>query len=121
MKQGGKVGRQPRARGVHHDFRGALSQDFSTCVSPFRTQFDQPVAGGEDIEVMLDHQDRVPRIRQRAQDSDQLVHLGAVEPHRRFVENKETPARLRGQLPRQLQPLGLPPPESVDADCPSVR
>src|SRR5690606_34602404 len=63
-----------------------------------------------DLDVVLDHDDRVPLVEEPTQYADQLPHLRAGQPRRRFVEDVEATLALApraGQLPRDLQPLRL--------------
>src|SRR5690606_36024112 len=48
------------ALALHNVGRRAGEQQLAAGVAAFRPQVDQPVAGGDHVEVVLDHQQRVP-------------------------------------------------------------
>src|SRR6185369_269064 len=78
------------------------------------SEVDHPVRGADDVEVVLDQQDRIPRVDQATQNREQLPDVGKVESRRRLVEDVERTARgAPGQLFRELDPLRLAAREGV--------
>ena len=59
-------------------FGGAGGDDSAAAISAFGTHVDQPVGSLDDVEVVLDHQDRVAGGDQAIEDGDQLLAIGAV-------------------------------------------
>ena len=94
---------------VARDLLGrALGDDPAAPVAALRTEVDDPVGGLDDVEVVLDDEDRVAAVDQPVEDLEQLLDVGEVEPGRRLVEDVERPAgRPPRQLGRQLDPLRL--------------
>src|SRR5690606_36426745 len=83
------------------------------CLGP---QVDDPIRGGDDLEVVLDDDDGVARVQEPPQHAEQLAHLVAGEARRRLVHDVELPTTAPGaadQLPRDLQPLRLAARERV--------
>ena len=77
-------------------------------VAALRPEVDDPVGRLDDVEVVLDDEDRVAAVDQPVEDLEQLLDVGEVEPGRRLVEDVERPAgRPPRQLGRQLDPLRL--------------
>ena len=89
-----------RRTGVAGDLLGrALGDDPAAAVAALGPEVDDPVGGLDDVEVVLDDEDRVAAVDQAMEDLEQLLDVGEVEPGRRLVEDVQGPA---GRPPRQL-------------------
>ena len=87
----------------------AFGDDRAAGVAAFGAEVDEPVGGGDDVEVVLDDDDRVPRRDEAVERRDELRDVGEVQARRRLVEEEQR-AALRagvGELGRELQPLRL--------------
>ncbi len=98
-----------------HLRRSAGADDLATAVAALGTEVDDPVGGADDVEVVLDHQQRVPCRQQLAERTQQLRNVLKVQSRRRLVKQEqlaamggagEHSARL-GEMPRQFQALGF--------------
>ena len=80
------------------------------------------VGAGDDVEVVLDHDDRVAAVDEAAQHGDQAVDVLAVEAGRGLVEHVER-RRPRGRAAELVTSFMrcASPPESVVLGWPSVR
>ena len=79
-----------------------------------RPQVDDPIRRRDQIEMMLDHQQRVARVHQAAQHTQQVGHVREVQPRGRLVEQEQRSSRCRAsQLGGQLDALGLAAGECV--------
>ena len=97
------------ARVPRHLFGGAARDDLAAGVAPFRPQIDDVVRRLDHVQVVLDDDDRVPRVREQVEDGKQLRDVVEVKPGRRLVEQVDRlPRRPARQLPRELHPLRLP-------------
>jgi hypothetical protein len=77
-------------------------------VAALGSQVDQPVGDLDDVEVVLDDQDRVAGIHQALQHFDQLVDVGGVQAHRRLIQHiQRPPGGAAGELLRELDALGF--------------
>ena len=82
--------------------------DRAAAVAAFGAEVDQVVGGLDDVEVVLDHEHRIPDRDQPLQDVEQLVDVGEVQAGRRLVEHVErAPGRALRELGRQLDALRL--------------
>ena len=102
-----------------HIIGRALGHDLSATIAAFRPQVDQPVAGADHVQVVLDHHQRMAGIQQLAQRAHQLGDVVEVQAGGRLVEQEQRalarqalPALGRGlggvgQKARQFQPLRL--------------
>ena len=72
---------------------------------PAGPQVDHPVRPGNDIEVVLDDDDRPSALDEPVEQADEVVDVLQVEPGRRLVEDIDL--RVAGHLDRQLEPLAL--------------
>lgn len=69
---------------------------------------DQPIGGLDDLEIVLDDDDCVPRVRQLVQHLEQLRHVMEMQACRRLVEDVERAARRTArEFLRQLDALRL--------------
>ena len=79
------------------DFFGrSFGYEFTSFVSAFRAQLDDPVGGFDEVHIVLDHDDRVAFIGERLQDGDQFVDVMKMKAGRGFVENVDAFFRWRG-------------------------
>ena len=88
---------------------------FAAALPALRPQVDDPVGGADDVEVVLDHQQRVPGGQELAEGTQQLCHVLEVQPRGRLVEQEQL-AAVRGagehrgglrQVAGELQALRL--------------
>ena len=79
--------------------RRALRDDPPAAVAALGAEVDDPVRGLDDVEVVLDDEDRVAAVDEPVEDLEQLVHVGEVEAGRRLVQEVE---RLARRPPREL-------------------
>jgi len=99
-------------------FGCSCGHDPSAGLTAFGSEVDHPVRFSNQLEVMFDHQDRMPAIDQALEHFDQPPHIGAVQANRGFFEDEEI--ALRGamgggrpllqpgqQMGYQLDALGL--------------
>ncbi len=87
---------------------GALGDQVSPSFASRRAQIDDPVAAGDHIDVVLDDDDRVARVTERAHGDHEHLDVREVEPRGGLVQHVEGPTcGPLGQLPGQLDPLGL--------------
>src|SRR5579859_2555461 len=77
----------------------ALGDDLAAGLAAFGAEVDDVVGRLHDVEVVLDDDDRVPRVDEAVQDLEELLDVGEVEAGRRLVEDVQRPA---GRAPRQL-------------------
>ena len=86
----------------------ALGDDPAAAIAALRSEVDDPVGRLDDVEVVLDDEDRVAAVDQPMEDLEQLLDVGEVEPGRRLVEDVQgPPGRPPRQLGRELDPLRL--------------
>ena len=64
---------------------GADGDHPSTRIATARTEVDDPVGGGDRVEVVLDEDDGVAGLDEQVQLSQQQGDVGRVEARRRFV------------------------------------
>ena len=76
-----------------------FGDDPAAAVAALRPEVDDPVGGLDDVEVVLDDEDRVAAVDQPMEDLEQLLDVGEVEAGRRLVEDVQRPA---GRPPREL-------------------
>ena len=98
----------PGVAGVDLDhFLGRpLGDDPAAVGTPVGPQVDDPVGRLHHVEVVLDHDDRVPRRGEPVQHVQQLANVVEMQPGGRLVQDVQSLARpLLDQLARQLDPL----------------
>src|ERR1039458_4954091 len=89
-------------------FRCSGGDDEPATVSAFRTKIDDPVSGLDDVEIVLDHQNRSPAVDQFAERGEQLLNIVEVQAGRGFVEDiQDALVCLRGEMRGKLQALRL--------------
>ncbi len=77
-------------------------------VPPFGAEVDDPVGGADDVEVVLDDDQRVAQVGQAVEDAQEVLDVGEVQAGGRLVEDVEGPAGGHAaQLGGELHALGL--------------
>ena len=77
----------------------ALGDDLAAARAALRPEVDDPVGRLDDVEVVLDDDDRVAGLDEPVEHLEQLLDVGEVEAGRRLVEDVQG---LAGRAPRQL-------------------
>ena len=75
-------------------FRRSFGYDLSTRIAAFRSKINHPIGFGNQIEIMLDYDDRVAGIDEPLQNFDKFPHIGYVQTDGRFFENKNRRASI---------------------------
>ena len=97
-----------RGHALGHLFRRARRDEAPAVLAPFRPEVDHGIGRLDDVEVVLDDDDRVALVDQLVQHVEQLARVLEVQPGRRLVEDVERPAGAAArQLLRQLDALRL--------------
>ena len=92
-------------RMAHHLLWRAGTHDIATRIAAFGTQIDQPIRRSNDIEVVLDDEQRMTSSDQSTKRTEQLFNVIEVQPGGRLVEDKQR-AESPGFGPyRHSQPL----------------
>ena len=74
-------------RGDLHDFNGrAGTDDTAAGFAALRTQIDDPIGCTNDVQVVLDHQQRVPGIDQPPEGTQELCDIVEMQPGGRFIK-----------------------------------
>src|SRR6478672_1200357 len=84
------AGRRPRGR--RHLLGCSLGDDPAAAIATLGAEVDDPVGGLDDVEVVLDDDDRIAPVDQPMEDLEELLDVGEVEPGRRLVEDVQRPA-----------------------------
>src|SRR5689334_17792746 len=85
----------------------AKGDDAAAGFAPFGAEVDEPVGGGDHVEVVLDDDDRVPQVGQPVEDDEQARDIGEMEAGGRLVEDVEGPAGCdSAELGGELHALG---------------
>ena len=80
----------------------------ATCRAALGTQLDHPVGARDDVEVVLDDEERVAALDQAREAGEQALDVGGMEAGRGLVEEEEgVGARVSAEMGRQLDALGL--------------
>ena len=86
----------------------ALGDDLAAAEARLGAEVDQPVGRLDDLQVVLDDDDRVAQVGQAVDDVEELADVVEVQAGRRLVEDVEGLARVGpGQLGGELHALGL--------------
>lgn len=95
--------------GIGGDPGGRSGGDEGTAVdATSRAEFDHPIGGGDDIQMVFDDQHRVASIAQSGESGEQAVHVTEVQAGGRFIEEIQGVRGLRaGQFDCQFEPLRL--------------
>ena len=124
--------------GMRHHLRGrAAADEFAAGFAALRAEVDDPVGGGDDVEVVFDYQQRIPGFDETAEGAQQLGDVLEVQAGGGFVEQEQrahvTPAHghvtdrigVRRKMFCELQALrftagerrhGLAEPQVIEAD-----
>src|SRR6185436_14482361 len=83
--------------------------DLAAGVAPLRSQVDDPVGGADDVEVVLDHDQRMPGEEELAEGAHQLRHVVEVQARGRLVEQEQLRAFVAAldEVPGELEALRL--------------
>ena len=86
----------------------SLGDDLAAAVAAFGTEVDNPVGRLDDIEIVLDHNDRVAQIDETIENAEQLADVVEMQTRGRLIEDVHGLAGVRaGELGGQLDALGL--------------
>ena len=87
-----------------------LGHHFSPRGAPFGTQVQDPIGGGHQVEVVLDHHHRVSSVHEPLQGPFQSPHIVVMQTGGGFIEQIEhlTPRSFR-KVRDKFQPLSFPP------------
>jgi hypothetical protein len=66
-----------------------LGNDPAAGVAGLGAEIDDPVGLGDQVQVVLDHQDRMAGVDQAVQDADEALDVGHVQADGRLVEDVE--------------------------------
>ena len=92
-----------------HFLRSSLCNHSSPPVTAFRPDIDDIIRRLDDIQIMLNDNDRVAAVRQSSQNLDQFFHIGKMKACRRLVQNIDgLSGTSSGKLCSQLDALCLP-------------
>ena len=72
------------------------ADDFAAAAAAFGAEIDQPVGRLDDVQVVLDHDDRVAGVDEAVQHLQQLVDVVEVQSGGRFIEDVKRPSGARG-------------------------
>lgn len=75
-----------RARGDL--FRRALRDDVTAFIAGFRAEINDPIGAFDDIQIVLDDDDRVPGVYQALENLEQHTNVIEMQTRGRFVEKK---------------------------------
>ena len=76
--------------GNAHDVLGGTGGDHRAArIAALGSQVDDPVRRAHDVEVVLDHQQRVPGLDEAAERAQQLCNIVEVQAGGRLVEQKQ--------------------------------
>ena len=70
-------------------FRCAFEQQLAATVTAFKAEVDQVVRAGDDLQVVLDHQDAVAVLDQVVEGLQQLGDVVEVQARGRLIEDEE--------------------------------
>src|SRR5450631_2568939 len=99
--------------GIARDLLGCSGSDNSPALRPaFRAKIDDPVRRFDDVEIVLDDQNRRAPVDQLTERRKQFLYVVEVQARRGFVKNiQDSLVCLRGEMRRELQALRLAPGE----------
>src|SRR5439155_6438357 len=97
--------RAPHAR---HRLRRSFGDDLATRLPTLGAEIDDVVGGLHDVQVVLDDDDRIPRVDETVEYLEEALDVGEVKAGRRLVEDVQGPAGgTPAQLGRELDALRL--------------
>src|SRR5262245_24480490 len=95
-------------RGLHDDVGGAGGDDVAAGVASLGAEIDDPVGALDDVEVVLDHDERSAGRSELAEGGQQLVYVIEVEAGRGLIEYvQRVLSGAFGEMGGQLYPLGF--------------
>jgi hypothetical protein len=116
-----EIWRRAGARRRRHDLRRAGRDQAPAGLAAVGPEVDHPVGALHDLEVVLDHDERVPAVDEPREAGEQLLDVGQVEAGRRLVEDEErVRLALVAQMGGELDPLRLAAGERRER-CPTRR
>ena len=90
-------------------FRRSGGHDEPSAGTCFRAHVNQPIALLDDVHVVFDHNDRVPKIHQSVEHFQQLRNIFEVQPGGRFVQQIQGTTGVGARkFRRQFHALGFP-------------
>src|SRR3954447_10624482 len=108
-KNGAQVAPGVRRLDLGHLLGRAHRDDRAAVFAPLRPEIDDEVRGFDHVEVVLNHEQRVPRLEQLPERGQELGDVVEVQPGGRLVENVQQPlAGMRRKMRGDLDPLRLP-------------
>ena len=86
-----------------------MGDEFAAGGAAFGAQVYHPIGLGDKVEVVFDHQNRVPRVDEAVEGFQQRLDVGQVEAGGRLVEEKEVLLAFSrcGKVGGEFQALGL--------------
>jgi hypothetical protein len=102
---GGQPGAGDAGRGAGDVFRGARRDDVASVRAAARAHVDEVVGRGEQVEVVVDDDDRGPGRQQPVKHSRQRGHVERVQAGGRLVEDVQHAALAGAQPGGDPQPL----------------
>src|SRR3984893_7253155 len=97
-----------RASVTRNLLRRSRGDNVAALLPAFRTEVDDPVRGFDDVEVVLDDQNRRSAVDQFAERGEELLYIVEVQARRGFVEDIQDPlVCLRCKMRGKLQALRL--------------
>ena len=99
----------------------SLGDDLAAAVAAFGTEVDNPVGRLDDIEIVLDHNDRVAQIDETIENAEQLADVVEVQTRRRLIEDVNGLAGVGRASSAASLTRWASPPDSVGAAWPSAR
>ena len=103
----GQPGSSHAGRGAG-DVRGrARGDDVATVWAATGSHVDEVVGGGEQVQVVVDDDDRGPGVKQPVEHADQRGHVERVQAGGRLVEDVQRAALAAAQPGGDPQPLRL--------------
>src|SRR5690348_48810 len=91
--------------GARDVFGGACREDAPAVWAAARSHVDEVVGGGEQVEVVVDDDDRGPGVQQPVEHAGQGGHVERVQAGGRLVEDVERSALAAAQAGGDPQPL----------------
>ncbi len=94
---------------VARDLLGrTCGDDFAAEVAAFRAEVDEPISGFDDIEIVLDDEERSAGLEELAEGSEELGYVVEMKAGGGLVENVEDTSVFRaGEMRREFKALGF--------------
>ena len=87
---------------------GSSEDELSSLISSDRSYVDDSISIGDDVEIMLYHDDTIALLYKRIEDVEELLYIREVEPCRRLIEDVEClPCRSLGEVEGELDTLSF--------------